>query len=358
MDGWRYSGNDNLANPIEKLYKNNYNFSEKVKTHSLFCNSVKVNIETKNISSQYKKYLSQNVENYQLLMMKGTLPVDAILLGYDDKELKRMFEKNGCTEASLKNNEVVELDYVYSSGMDSREFRSPFHEQDIISFQYGDKSSDNIKIAKKVKGLTIYPDTENLTMVFATNLRNFEKITEKKVFESVFIEQISEVKDIQNLELLKSKKNYTTSFPAKEAEQLLKMNQVLDIFVYIVFGLCISVAIILLYSSYYLKIHIHKKEYAMLYTIGLNIRKVQKIVLYEMLLSYLLAILGAFFASYFITKKILLVKYPEYGFYLYHFPYANFFTTCLITLVISAIVWYIILKKLKKVLDIHVLQAL
>ena len=96
----------------------------------------------------------------------------------------------------------------------------------------------------------------------------------------------------------------------------------------------------------------------MLHTIGLHTRKVQRIVLLEMLLSYLFGVVISFSVSYILTEKIYLVKYPLIGTYLYDFPVDTFVFSCLITLIISSIVWCYALKKLKSVLNIHVLHAL
>lgn len=351
---------DNYEKMVEKLYKNNYNFSSSVQTHSLFTDYISIDIPADKLSNNYADYLSQDPDKYRRIMRNQNVSVNINILGYDDIELERLYKKNGMDNKVLAEDEAIVLDYLYSSSMESSNFCAPFSKQDEIVFskQNSEQVFNNLKVKNTVSKLTIYPETGDLSIVMIVNTESFQKICESSLPEYVYIDKVSDKEDLENLELLKSNSQFRISSPAKEEEELVYFNRILNIFIYIIFFICIGVAALLLYSSYYLKIHINKKEYAMLHTIGLHTRKVQRIVLLEMLLSYLFGVVISFSVSYIFTEKIYLVKYPLIGTYLYDFPVDTFIFSCLITLIISSIVWCYILKKLKSVLNIHVLHAL
>jgi len=185
---------------------------------------------------------------------------------------------------------------------------------------FTEEGFENLKVEATVSKLTIYPEADELSIVIIVNTETFEKVSDSSLPEYVYTNEITEKDDMENLELLKSNSQFKVSSPVEEKEELELLNRILHVFIYVIFFICIGVAILLLYSSYYLKIYIYKKEYAMLHTIGLHTRKVQRIVLLEMLLSYLFGVMASFLISYILTEKIYLIKYPLMGTYLYHFP--------------------------------------
>ena len=352
-------GDDNYDAMVSNLYKNNYGFSDSVQTHSLFSDYTSIDVPANKLSDNYAEYLSQEPDNYRKIMRNKDVCVNVNIFGYDDTEIERLYKENGMTYKKLAEDEAIVLDYLYSTSMESSHFKAPYRKQDEIVFTEQDEQEfENLKVKDTVSKLTMYPETDELSIVIIVNVETFEKVFDSSLPEYVYTNEITEKEDMENLELLKSNSQFKVSSPAEEKEELELLNRILHVFIYVIFFICIGVAILLLYSSYYLKIYIHKKEYAMLHTIGLHTRKVKRIVLLEMLLSYLFGVMVSFVVSYILTERIYLVKYPLMGTYLYQFPVDTYGFSCLFTWVISGIVWCYVLKKVKSVLNIHVLQAL
>lgn len=350
-------GDDNYDTMVENLYKKNYGFSDSVQTHSVFSYYTDIAVSKEKLSRQYLNYLSQDAENYKRILRNQDVIVSVHILGYDDTELERLYEMNHMKYKKIVDKEAIVLDYLYSTNIESRDFHAPFNKEDKIVFTQ-ENENKNLKVKNKVRKLTVYPEVDDLSIVIIVNLDTFQKLTPFILPTNVYVDEITEKKDLQNLELLKSNRQFSVSSPAEEKAELVRFNRIIHMFVYIIFSICIGVAILLLYSSYYLKIYINKKEYAMLHTIGINTGKIQRIVLLEMFLSYLFGTIISFLVSYTLTKKIYLVKYPHIGNYLYQFPLQTYGVSCLVSMVISGIVWYYVLKKLKTVLNVHVLWSL
>ena len=328
-----------------------------MQTHSVFSYYTDIAVSKKKLSRQYLNYLSQDAENYKRILRNQDVIVSVHILGYDDTELERLYEMNHMKYKKIVDKEAIVLDYLYSTNIESRDFHAPFNKEDKIVFTQ-ENENKNLKVKNKVRKLTVYPEVDDLSIVIIVNLDTFQKLTPFILPTNVYVDEITEKKDLQNLELLKSNRQFSVSSPAEEKAELVRFNRIIHMFVYIIFSICIGVAILLLYSSYYLKIYINKKEYAMLHTIGINTGKIQRIVLLEMFLSYLFGTIISFLVSYTLTKKIYLVKYPHIGNYLYQFPLQTYGVSCLVSMVISGIVWYYVLKKLKTVLNVHVLWSL
>lgn len=347
---------DNYDAMVFDLYKNNYDFSASVQTHSVFVDYISIDIATNKLSTNYAEYLSQEPDNYRKIMRNQNVSVNVNVFGYDDTEIKRLYKENGMTYKELATDEAIVLDYLYSASMESSDFKAPFNKQDEIVFS--EQGIGNLKVENTVNKLTVYPETDDLSIVIIVNTDTFKKLFDSSLPEYVYIDEVTEKEDVKNLNLLESNSQFRISSPTAEKEELVRLNRILRIFIYIIFFICIGVAVLLLYSSYYLKIYINKREYAMLHTIGLHTKKVQRILLIQMLLSYLFGIMFSFVVSYILAEKIYLIKYPIMGTYLYQFPIDTYGFSCLITLVISSIVWCYVLKKLKSVLNVHVLQTL
>ncbi|MCR4801523.1 MAG: ABC transporter permease [Lachnospiraceae bacterium] len=343
---------------IEKLRKNNYGFTKRVKTHSLFYNNVQLKLQSKQVPEQYRKYLEQDSTNRQMLSFGGSIEVQAVLLGYEDKELNELFTINGLEGKHLKDGEVVMLDHIYSNSMNTKDFASPFQSNDTVKIEKGENGEEELKIDCKIKKLTIYPDHDNFIMVFVANERTFENITEEKQPRYVYIDDINYDADKEVLQKLENDSDISVVNLKEKFDKMEEDKTILNVFMITAFLLCMAIAITVMYSGYYMKIHIRRKEYAMLHTIGFRKSKIFRMVYLEIGGAYLLGCLISIIAANVITKYLYLLKYPEEGNYLYHFPMEVFTIANMFSIMVTVFVVCAILKKASKVLTIKMLHEL
>jgi len=109
---------------ISNLYKNNYGFSDSVQTHSLFTEYTSIDIPANKLSDNYADYLSQEPDNYRKIMRNQDVSVNVYIFGYDDTEIERLYKENGMTYKKLAENEAIVLNYLYSTSMESSNFKS------------------------------------------------------------------------------------------------------------------------------------------------------------------------------------------------------------------------------------------
>ena len=232
-DSKKVYGDDNYDTMVENLYKKNYGFSDAVQTHSVFSYYTDIAVSKKKLSRQYLNYLSQDAENYKRILRNQDVIVSVHILGYDDTELERLYEMNHMKYKKIVDKEAIVLDYLYSTNIESRDFHAPFNKEDKIVFTQ-ENENKNLKVKNKVRKLTVYPEVDDLSIVIIVNLDTFQKLTPFILPTNVYVDEITEKKDLQNLELLKSNRQFSVSSPAEEKAELVRFNRIIHMFVYII----------------------------------------------------------------------------------------------------------------------------
>lgn len=341
---------------LKDKYENNMGFSDEVEVHALFQGVKSVIIPKEKISGKYREFISQDASVKRLLAKGKDIEMSVWILGYEEKELERLYKKNGIKEPLITKEEAIILNNIYSLYGNGITLECPLKANDEVDFEKEEDASLIIKA--QVSSLTVYPTSFDLAPVIIVTKEKFAELFHHEVPEYIYMDNDVPEKDQENLELILADRQYHVTYPKQEKEKLDKLNRILRVFVYLLFCICILVSAGLLFSSYYLKVHINKKEYAMLHTIGFNNRKIKSIVLMEVIFSFAASIIFSFLVSYIATKQIYLIKYPAVGTYMYSFPLKTVTISCGAAFLFSLSVWKMILNSLGKVLDIEVLRSL
>lgn len=360
-----WSDNSEEIKESKKLYDDNLGFDESVKLHSVYQDKENIVIPKKALSQSYLKFLSQDSKLWREIQKddKDTLELNAIIMGYTNEELKELYKLNHITDdTKLGEGEIVIVNNVFSISGNEDVFENNFKENDKIKINFNDMEKEDVDVTIKhcVEELTVYPDDTEYNIVVIMNADNYERIFEEYVPQYVLIHDKIEENDLKNYEALRNlllKKYIEITYPHQNYLELQRINRILKIFVYILFSICILTSVILILSSYYLRVHIKKIEFAMMSVIGFRNYKIKKIVLFELVSIFISGQLLAVIISYFATKQIYLIKYPAMGNFLYHFPIRDVSMAILLGLFISVGFWGIILKKVEKILCIKTLKS-
>lgn len=341
---------------LRDKYENNLGFSDEVEVHALFEGVKKVTLSKEKLSEKYKDFLAQDATIRRNILQDKDIEIEVMILGYDEKELKRLYKENNMKESLIEKKEALVLDNIYSIYGNENTFENPFKLNDEVDLKI--EGIEPVKVKERISRLTVYPTSFDFAPVLIVTREKFAELFGEDIPEYVYIDKPTQEKDQSNMKMVLANRQYQVTYPKQEKEELEKLNRVLRAFVYILFCICILVSAGLLFSSYYLKVHIYKKEYAMLYTIGFDKWKIKAIVLLEVFLSFAVSVIFSLLVSYLATKQIYLIKYPSMGNYLYHFPMKTFAISCGTSFLFSLFVWRMILKNLEKILDIAVLRSL
>ncbi|MDE7423473.1 MAG: ABC transporter permease [Lachnospiraceae bacterium] len=341
---------------LRDKFNSNMGFSNEVEVHALFECVKKLIVPPQKLSGKYREFLSQDVEIARLLAKGKDIELYVKILGYDEKELENLYKKNSMKAPCIAGTEAIVLNDIYSLYGNGVTIENPFKAGDKVDLVLDDIVS--LKVKAGINRLTIYPTSFDFAPVLIITKEKFVELFGQDVPEYVYIDKPKSEKDQENLEMVLADRQHYVTYPKQEKEELERLNRILRVFVYILFCICILVSAGLLFSSYYLKVYIHKKEYAMLYTIGFDNWKIKSVVLLEVFFSFMVSIFFSIFVSYLATKQIYLIKYPSVGTYLYNFPVKTFAISCGIALLFSLFVWKLILNKLERALNVEVLRSL
>ena len=348
-----YSSNEEKHKQLKKSYLENFSSASQLEAAPLFECKKTVKLDKNSLSNRYLEFLSQDASVRRKLDLTDQIDVDVVILGYTKQELKKLCEMNKI-ETEIKKNEAIVFSNIYASGQ-GKVFESSLRVGEHIQVEAEQESqNENIEIKQSVSILPIYPENAYYNMIVVVDLDTYVTITNKDIPMYVYIpEKITKDKTLFEL-----KRNYTLTYPKQEQEEIDKVNVILNIFVYIIFVLCLFVSGALLLSGYYVKIYTKQKEYALLYTIGIRVKKIKKIVILEILLAVLTGIFFSVIISYIATKEIYLIKNPLYGSYLYVFPYKIVALAIIIATVFSCVVLKGILKYLERYLTVNCLEII
>lgn len=346
-----YSSDEQKHKQLKKNYLENFGSASHLEADPLFEAKKTVKLHKNSLSDKYLGFLSQDASVKRKLELTDEIDIDVVILGYTEQELTKLYEINNI-EAEIKKNEAIVFSNVYVSGQ-GKLFEASLQGGEHIQFEIEQESqNESIEIKQCVSALPIYPENSYYNMIIVVDLDTYVAITNEDIPMYVHIRK----KITKDKTLFELKRNYTITYPKQAQEEIDKVNIILNVFVYIIFVLCLLVSGALLLSGYYVKIYTKQNEYALLYTIGIRVRKIKKIVILEILLSFLTGIFCSIIISYIATKEIYLIKNPLYGSYLYAFPYKIVVLAIIIAIVFSYIVLKGILRYLEKYLTVNCLE--
>lgn len=345
----------------EKLYKKNLGFSKDVKLHSLYSNmdSVKVNREC--LSEKYMEYLFQTGNLSLRDRISNTKEVEAfsVVMGYDKiqlEELSRLTKKEEYKE--LKNNEAIILKNTYASSGIEKSFQNTFKSGDTIKIPTKDTE---LKVAYITEQLSLLPYMTNQELVVVVNEETYKNIYHEEIPMYVYIKDKRSMESIQNkkaYEKLESMRNVEISEPYQSYILRQSNKQIDKVVTYFIAMIAILIAGVLMFSSFFARLHVKATEYAMMKAIGIKDSQLKRVICYECGIIFLEIEILASFISYFVTKSFYVKKYIIKGAYLYQYPLKIALLANGIVLVLFLFVTFLLCKKVKQIVITKELAAL
>ena len=349
-----YSDNQNIDEKEKKL-EDNLGFSEAVNIHYLYEETVNAVVAKSKLSKQYEEYIYQDISKKVNNLAESNVNINISILGYSEEEIKRLHELNtGMKVTTLQDKEAFVVTDIETDYYADKNFYTYLTEGDFIKIDFDDDDRQNVslKIVDNINTLSVRPENGKYRIVVIVSEAYFKKLFDVKIPQKVFVDdmiQESQIGDYRNLQELEIDSGYMVEYPREEYENEKELNRILDIFVYITFGLTILISITLIVSNNILKLSINKKEYAMMKAIGVCNKKLYKIFFYEGLIVVLQAQFIAWIVSYFVTKYAFLLKYPQSGTYLYNYPYNLIIKATILTLVFWMLSLVFIFMKIRNI---------
>ena len=224
------------------LYTNLSSMPDACKVYPVYVANRKVEIQRNSLSSKYIKYLQQSVEDRISLQRSGnnTISIRAVVLGYNEVQLRELFSKNGLKEdMSLNNGEVIVLNKTIPV-RGGEGFKVNFTQGDLvglnIELRNGEKLHD-FTIKSMVDNLNIYPKAQENMICFIINEETFKEWIDIKVPSEFFI-KLSNTEDSKREQvksLLIGNPYSEITVPIEEEVSLIKGNRIMKIIILLFF---------------------------------------------------------------------------------------------------------------------------
>ncbi|HCW04366.1 MAG TPA: hypothetical protein DGK91_07480 [Clostridium sp.] len=337
------------------LYTNLSSMPDACKVYPVYVANRKVEIQRNSLSSKYIKYLQQSVEDRISLQRSGnnTISIRAVVLGYNEVQLRELFSKNGLKEdMSLNNGEVIVLNKTIPV-RGGEGFKVNFTQGDLvglnIELRNGEKLHD-FTIKSMVDNLNIYPKAQENMICFIINEETFKEWIDIKVPSEFFI-KLSNTEDSKREQvksLLIGNPYSEITVPIEEEVSLIKGNRIMKIIILLFFIVIVLAVGISILSTMYIRIYTREVEYAMLQAIGLSYAQLRRIILYEMLIIFTRSVIIGGVLSYAGTYYMQVEFMGLVGKYIYQFPFIIFSISCLVTIITLLIMIMPVLARLRK----------
>ena len=153
-------------------------------------------------------------------------------------------------------------------------------------------------------------------------------------------------------------RNVEISEPYQRYLQKQSNKQIDRIVTYFIAMIAILIAGVLMFSSFFARIHVKATEYAMMKAIGIKDSQLKRVICYECGIIFLEIEILASFISYFVTKSFYVKKYIIKGAYLFQYPLGISLLANGIVFVMFVIVVFLLCKKVQRIVITKELGAL
>lgn len=345
----------------EKLYTKNLGFSKDVKLHSLYSNLETVQVKRECLSEKYMEYLFQsgNLSLHDRMNNTKEIEISSVVMGYDEKELEELSKLTKKKDYNnLKNNEAIVLKNTYSSSGIGNLFQNTFRSGDTIKIP---TRNVELKVTYITEQLSLFPYRTNRDLILIVNEETFKSIYHEEIPMYVYIKDKIDMKNTQNkraYEKLDSMRNVVISEPCQEYIQKQNNKQIDKIVIYFIAMITILIAGVLMFSSFFVRLHIKVAEYAMMKAIGIKDSQLKRVICYECGIIFLEIEILAVVISYFLTKHFYVTKYTIEGTYLYQYPLGIALLANGIVFVMFLLIVYLLCKKVQKIVIAKELGAI
>lgn len=281
-------------------------------------------VKRETLSKKLVDFIENNYEDdLSLINYPGSKArVNIILIGYDDNQMKQLYQTNGCSGELLANNEAIVLDKTIPlRGKEG--FAVDFTEGDVIEASSYDSNDSMEKTALNVKHvfkkLNTYPNGFYNMICVIVNEDTYKRISGTSYPNALYLECTSA--DTETVEQIISGYNsLSISFPKEQERHVIFVNQILRRVTMLFFTIILITVAVSLFCSMYTRIKLSQHDYVSYKSLGISSDVLVKISAVEYVVIYILGIILGGLISWGLTKYIQYTMLGNVGIYVYSYP--------------------------------------
>jgi len=311
-------------------------------------------LEIDKLGDKYIKYLRGATDNLLTLELGNAnhISTEIYVLGYNEEMLKELYEENGLKyhQGELGKNEAVVLGDTLSFN-DGKGFNLKYNEGDrVILRDYIYNCKDEFTIKHIIDKLTVYPNGILNKVCIIVNeeeyKRIFDIIAPQKLYIELKTDDYDEISKIK--ETFLNRDDCVISLP-KEYEQEIKEGNLMLKTIILSFFCVIFISVVVSFvSTILLRIYMKKNEYAVLQVLGIDAKRIKKIIMYETIAICAVGIVISSVISYAVTYYMHITTFGIEGKYLYEYPFSLVVCAMFIIVLILCVTVYFATMNMNK----------